>query len=109
MFLFKNTNLSDIGKLKLAEDMQKNPIMYLLPNKPQADLAEAIGTLAPKKRIFLVTSANNTGKTVSGASILANIMGGNINVWKNIRDVEGKRTYSGFYDYPFFNNYPASA
>lgn len=77
-----------------------------LPTKPQADLFKTIGEHAPEKRIFLMTSGNGTGKSAGANNLVINLVYGNCNLFENIRDAETNEVYKGFFDYPFFNNYP---
>lgn len=106
MFSLRNTNLSDDGKYELALLMKEEPYALFLPNKPQADFIRAVGTQVPETRIFLVTSGNGTGKTTVTINIIANIVFGNSNVFRNIRDVHTGEIISGFFDYPLYHAFP---
>ena len=82
------------------------PAQFFLPNLPQAQFAKAVGQLPPDKRIFLVTSGNGTGKSTIAINILLNIIYGNINLYRNVKDLDTGEVYSGFFDYPLYNDFP---
>ena len=89
-----------------VDESKHFPATTFLPNKAQAEAAKAIGNLTPDKRIYLITSGNGTGKTTIAANIVINLVWGNVNIYNEITDVETGEEYTGFFDYPLFNNWP---
>lgn len=88
---------------------EKFPAQTFLPNRPQADLVKAIGTMAPPfgdKRIFLVTSANGTGKTTAAFNIILNIAYPGLNIYKYAKDVQTGEEFPGFFRWPFYMKFP---
>lgn len=85
---------------------RKFPAQVFLPTASQAEYVKAIGTQAPDKRIFLMTSGNGSGKSTIVVNVVLNLVHGNINLHKYARDVQTNDEYHGFFNYEFFNNYP---
>jgi|GEM_PF-2016726 len=108
MFYVDNTKFDLIGKWRLLNLKRREPWRFFLPNKPQADALKALGTMVPEKRIFLITSGNGTGKTTFTINAIANLVYPGRNVFRNVKDMASGEVYPGFFDYPFFNNYPAN-
>jgi len=105
LFYVKNTLLTAHAQAKLEQMRRKDPGYFWLPNEPQADMLRAIGTTVPKKRIFLITSGNGTGKTTGVVNVCRALCTGRGHAFKNITDNKG-RHISGFFDYPLFNEWP---
>ena len=106
MIDYTATRMTLDGVKKFYVEAHQVPFKYMVPTRPQADLAREIGMGVPQKRIFLMTSGNGAGKSCQAWNLIFNIMSGNSNIYRNIKDVETGETLSGFFDYPFFNNYP---
>ena len=88
----------------------KFPGQTFIPSRPGADLIKVIGEKAgdkpDSKRIFLVTSANGTGKTTTAINICYNLAYPGCNIWKYAKDYETGEEFPGFFNYPFFQDYP---
>ena len=85
------------------------PAQTFMPNKPQADLIRAVGTMSPpygKKRIFLVTSSNRAGKTYAAINICLNLIYPGLNVFNYVKDVQTGEEYPGFFNYPLYKKFP---
>lgn len=107
MFKPENIGIKNQTQLiNLLHETEQNPFCFFLPNGPQAELIKTIGETVPKKRIILVTSGNGTGKSACVINIVPNIVYGDSNFFRNIRDVETGKIISGFFDYPLYKNYP---
>lgn len=91
-----------------------------VPNQPQFELIQAVGWAPTNtKRIFLVTSANGTGKTTGTINILANVAWPGMNLYDYAKCVDcngeihehgGKVCqieYEGFFNYPLYERWPA--
>jgi len=94
------------GISKYYAESKKVPFKYMIPTLAQAQFAKTIGEGVPEKRIFLMTSGNGSGKTTFDWNLLLNIVYENPNIYRDIVDCETGQKYSGFFNYPFFNNYP---
>lgn len=77
-----------------------------LPTGAQYETIKAVGSLTPGKRIYLITSGNGTGKTTTSINILLNIIYGNINIYRDITDLDTGDKISGFFDLPLYNKWP---
>lgn len=99
-------DLSLEQRVRWAQLTQKFPAHTYIPTKAQAELYKAVGELVPEKRIFLMTSGNGVGKTTGVVQLINNVVYPNVNIYRNIEDVQTGEKYSGFFDYPFFNNFP---
>lgn len=81
----------------------------LIPNKPQALFAKAVGELVPQDyRVFLATSANGIGKTTIVINILLNIIYPGYNIYTYARDCQTGETFPGFFNYPLYKEWPKS-
>jgi len=75
----------------------------IVPTRAQYDLNQEIGNcVESKKKIFLVTSANGTGKTTGMLNILANLFWNGINVYPYAMDMSTGEEFDGFYHQPLF-------
>ena len=99
--------------LRLYAAHKKFPATMFLPNAAQAEMIKAIGqyTVSPpdnfgKKRVFVMTSGNGSGKTTVSWNILLNIIYPNINKLPPATDVQTGEKINGFFNYPLFNNWP---
>ena len=99
-------NLGREVALEYLETQKQFPAQVYLPTRPQADFIKAIGTLAPKKRIFLMTSGNGAGKTTVVNNIVNNLVWPKCNLHENVLDIQTGEIFKGFFDYEFYNNYP---
>jgi len=91
--------------LDLTEEF---PAQTMIPTQDQAKFYRAVGTLTPQVRIFLMTSGNGTGKTCAVINLVYNVVYGNVNIYSNIKDNQTGAKCSGFFDYPLYNDFPAS-
>ena len=86
------------------------PAQVFVPTRPGADLLKIIGENAgdrpESKRVFLMTSANGTGKTTLAINITANLAYPGLNTWQYAKDYETGEEFPGFFNYEFFQNYP---
>lgn len=79
-----------------------------IPNRGQFDFAKAVGELVPKgKYVFLNMSANGVGKTTIVWNILLNIFYKNYNIYENVKDLNTGEEFSGFFNFPLYNKFPA--
>jgi len=101
-------NLTTEGMKKLYSESQAMPFKYYIPNRPIADLIREIGVFTPMKRIYLITAGNGVGKTSGAINIVANIVWGNQNIYRDIVDIETGERLNGFFNYELFNNFPPS-
>ena len=87
------------------------PAQVFVPSRPGADLIRTIGETAGEepdsKRVFLVTSANGTGKTTTALNICLNLAYPGLNVYEYAKDMETGEEFPGFFNYKFFQNFPA--
>jgi phage terminase large subunit-like protein len=104
MFDVERTLYQD--KAKLQQIVDQRPYQFFVPTRSGFDIIRSIGTEVPEKRIFLVTSANGVGKTTTAANIFFSVMFGNQNIFRNITDVQTGEVIPGFFDFPFYNQYP---
>jgi hypothetical protein len=86
------------------------PGQAFVPSRPGADLIRAVGEHAGdaegSKRVFLVTSANGTGKTTTAINICYNLAYPGLNTFMYAKDMETGEEFPGFFNYPFFQNFP---
>lgn len=106
MIDFNSARLTIEGIKKYYELAKEYPFKFAILTRPQAEIAKAIGTLVPQKRVFLATSGNGSGKTAFAINLVVNIVYGNVNIYRNIRDLDDGTVFSGFFDYPLFNHFP---
>lgn len=106
MFVLNHVLLDFYGKYEIFRRMQQHPWKFFLPNRAQADLYRAVGMLTPEKRIFLLTSGNGAGKSSGVINLIANLVFPDTNIFDDITDVQTGEHFTGFFDYPFFQNYP---
>jgi phage terminase large subunit-like protein len=106
MIDFSANQLGWLERARWKNQFERNPLSCFLPNKAQARLAQAMGTLVPEKRIFVMTSGNGAGKSAISLNIVGNLVLKNINMYRGVTDVQTGEKQSGFFDYPFFNHYP---
>lgn len=106
MIDYTATRMALDGVKRFYVESKAAPFKYAVLTRPQADLARAIGYA--KNRIFLMTSGNGAGKSAELWNIIFNLVFPNCNIYRNIQDVETGETFPGFFNYPFFQNYPPS-
>lgn len=86
------------------------PAQTFIPSRPGADLIRVIGEYAgdlpTSKRVFLVTSANGIGKTTTAINICLNLAYPGLNTWQYAKDYETDEEFPGFFNYPFFQDFP---
>ncbi|MBC8461571.1 MAG: hypothetical protein H8D67_26650 [Deltaproteobacteria bacterium] len=109
MIDFTNTRLTGEGVQRYYQLAKDYPFKFASLTRPQADMARIIGTTVPDKNTFLATSGNGSGKSAFGVGgLIPNIVFGNVNIYRDIVDLDDGTTFPGFFDYPLFNNFPAS-
>ena len=92
---------------QIERTRKKFPAKFFMPNKPQAELIRAVGSLTPEKRVYLVTSANGIGKTTVAINIVLNIIYGKVNIYPWAQDCETGEVYpEGFFGWPLFQQWP---
>ena len=105
----------DYGEiLKLPVDFAKRyywlskrvPFRTFIPNRAQFDFIRSVGQLAPRKRVFLMTSGNGAGKTTVSINIIANLVWPGMNIYRYVRDIETGEEFPGFFNSHFFNKFP---
>ena len=107
MIDFLNTRLTAEGIRTFYGANHEMPFKFAALTRSQADMAKAIGTMVPDKRVFLSTSGNGSGKSAFAINLILNIIFPNVNIYRNIVDEDDGKVFSGFFDYPLFNNFPS--
>jgi phage terminase large subunit-like protein len=76
-------------------------------NRAQFDLAQEIGRCQETgKYIFYDSSANAQGKTANLMNILANIIFGRLNIYRNITDIQTGEKFDSFYNGALYEQWP---
>src|SRR3990172_1582283 len=85
------------------------PCKILLPTRPQADFADAVGhCLDTGHRIFAIDSGNATGKTTILQNVLLNIVYGKCCIYNTAKDMDdGKVFPEGFFAGSLYRKWPA--
>ena len=102
----ETASISMEERIQWAKLTERFPAHTYVPTKPQAEFFREIGLKYEDTRIFLDTSGNGAGKTLKVINLVYNLVYENINIYDYAKDVQTGDVFNGFFNYPFFNNFP---